>query len=63
MPYIPLPRGFFETTGKEVGSLACFPLKLYALSKFLELMVCGIRGLAQTRNGNNLAKRKYRNFN
>lgn len=34
--------------GKEVGSLVSFPLESYALSKFLELMVCGSLGLAQT---------------
>lgn len=49
MPYIPLPGGFFKSMGKELGSLACFPLESYALSKFLELMVCGSLGLAQTR--------------
>lgn len=48
MPYIPLPGGFFEIMGKEVGSLACFPLESYVLSKFLDLMVCGSLGLAQT---------------
>lgn len=47
--YMPLPGGFFETVGKVVGLLTCFPLELYALHKFLELMVCGSLGLVQTR--------------